>query len=65
MIGTLLGLPSERLNIIEYDHMYRAEPCCNAMWEKWLQVDTNASWGKLFAVIESPAVSGSAPDQGD
>ena len=27
------------------------------MWERWLDVDTFASWGKLFEVIESPAVS--------
>jgi len=53
VIGTLLGLPTERLNIIEHDHVFKAEPCCNAMLERWLQVDTNASWGKLFIVVES------------
>ena len=64
-IGTQLGLSIERLNIIEHDHRDKAEPCCNAMLEKWLQVDTTASWKKLFTVIESPAVSCSAPDKGD
>ena len=65
VIGTQLGLPIERLNIIENDNRDKAEPCCNAMLEKWLQVDTTASWRKLFTVIESPAVSYSAPDKGD
>ena len=57
VIGTLLDLPSETLNIIEHDHRDKAERCCNAMLEKWLQVDTTASWGKLFTVIELSAIS--------
>ena len=65
VIGTQLGLPTAKLNIIEYDNRDKAEPSCNAMLEKWLQVDTTASWRKLFTVIESPAVSYSAPDKGD
>ena len=27
------------------------------MLEKWLEMDATASWGKLYAVIESPSVS--------
>ena len=66
MIGTLLGVASEKLDIIEHDNFYRAEPCCNDMLKKWLRVDPTASWGKLFTVIESPAVSSSeAVDKGD
>ena len=65
VMGTLLGLPSPTLDIIEHDHMHRATRCCNAMLKKWLEVDTSASWRKLFTVIESPAVSCSAPDKGD
>ena len=38
--------------------------CCNVL-EKWLEMDPTASWGKLFTVIESPAVSSNAPDKGD
>ena len=59
VIGTLLDLPSERLDVIEHDNFYQAEPCCNAMLKWWLQVDPTASWGKLFTVIESLAVSSS------
>ena len=63
VIGTLLGLPNGTLDIIEYDNPFKARECCNAMLKKWLQVDTTASWGKMFTVIESPAVSTS--DRGD
>ena len=56
VIGILLGISSERLNIIEHDHMFRAEPCCNMMLEKWLQIDTTVSWKKLFTAIESFSV---------
>jgi len=64
VIGTQLDLFSGALDIIEHDHMHKATHCCNAMLKKWLEMDTTASWGKLFTAIESPAVS-SAPDKGD
>jgi len=64
VIGTQLGLPSERLDIIECDKFYQTEGCCNAMFTWWLRANPSASWEKLFTVIESPAVS-SAPDKGD
>ena len=65
VIGTQLGLPTATLDIIEHDHMHKATRCCNAMLRKWLEMDTAASWRKLFTVIESPAVCCSAPDKGD
>ena len=65
MIGALLGVPTNLLNIIEKDHHFQTIPCCNAMLEKWLDIDKTASWGKLFTAIESSAVSCSAPDKGD
>ena len=64
VIGTLLGLSSGTLDIIEYDQMHNATRCCNAMLKKWLEIDITASWSKLFTVIESPAVSCRAPDKG-
>ena len=57
VIGILLGLPSGTLDIIEHDHVHKATHCCNAMLKKWLEMDTTASWEKLFTAIESPAVS--------
>ena len=64
VIGTLLGLPIGTLDIIEHDHMHKATRCCNAMLKKWLEVDTAASWGKLFSVIESPTMCCSALNTG-
>jgi len=57
VIGTLLGLSTETLNIIEHDNFYKAVPCCNAMLEKWLDVYPSASWNNLLTTIQSPAVS--------
>ena len=65
VIGTLLGLPSGELNAIKAGNPTDVKWCCNQMLENWLETDTAASWGKLFTVIESPAVSCSAPDKGD
>jgi len=64
MIGTLLGLPSRQLKNIEAGYPTNATWCCNQMWEKWLEMDTTASWEKLLTVIKSPALP-SAPDKGD
>ena len=58
VIGTLLGLPSGKLNAIESEWPTNAEWCCNSMWEAWLNIDTTASWEKLCVAIESPIVSG-------
>ena len=65
VMGTQLGLPNGTLDVIEHDNHYKARECCNAMLKEWLQDDTTASWGKLSTVIESPAVSFSAPDKDD
>ena len=65
VIGTLLGLPSGELKAIEAGWPANVKWCCNQMLKKWLEMDTTASWGQLFTVIESPAVSCSAPDKGD
>ena len=56
-IGTLLGLPSGMLDIIEQDNVRDSVRCCNAMWSKWLQIDPSASREKLLKVIKSLAVS--------
>ena len=58
MIGTLLGIPNEELKAIEGGNPTNLRWCCNKMLEKWLEVDTTASWEKLSVAIHSPAVSG-------
>ena len=66
-IGILLGITSEKLDIIEHDNFHQAESCCNDMLKWWLRVDLTASWGKLLDVIESAPglVHGQAVDKGD
>ena len=56
VIGIQLGLSSGVLDIIEHDNHYKAIPCCNAMLNKWLKMNTTASWRKVFTVIKSPAM---------
>ena len=64
MIGTLLGIPKEELNIIEAGYPTNLKWCCNRMLERWLEMDTTASLEKLSAAIHSPAVSGTHEDDG-
>ena len=56
-IGTQLSLPKGTLDIIEHDNFHKAELCCNAMWERWLELDSSATWIKLLDIVHSPAVS--------
>ena len=56
LIGTLLGIPSGELNIIEYDYRDKVVSCCNAMLEKWLELDPTATWERVFATIDSEAI---------
>ena len=50
VIGMLLG-------IIEHDNYHKAEHCCNAVLEEWLEVNSCESWNKLPSIIQSPAMS--------
>ena len=63
VIGTLLGLPSGRLDAIEADYPHRVKDRCNQMFYNWRLMDENFSWKKLFTVIESPAVSSKVSDK--
>ena len=65
MIGTLLGIPNEELNIIEGGYPTNLKWCCNRMLEKWLEIDTTASFEKLSAAIHSPAMSRSGTHEDD
>ena len=65
VIGTLLGLPSGELKAIEAGYPTNVKWCCNQMLKQWIEMDTTASWSKLFTVIESPAISYSTADKGD
>ena len=56
-IGTLLGLNSQVLMMIEADHPNNVKLSCREMLQRWLYMDRTATWEKLFTVIDLPAVS--------
>ena len=64
VVGTLLDIPSGELRAIELGYPTNIKWCCNQMLKRWLEMDSTATWEKLFAVIESPAVS-YTPERGD
>ena len=55
-IGIQLDLAWETLEIIENDNHYKAKACCNAMFNKWLQVDTTAYCLLPLSRLQYPAV---------
>ena len=59
-----MSLPSGELKAIEAGYPTNVKWCCNQMLEKWLEMDTTATWGKIFTVIESSAMS-NVPNKGD
>ena len=65
VIGILLDLPIGVLRTLKAGNPTDVKWCCNQMWMQWLQEDITATWGKLLAVIESPAVSCNVPNKGD
>ena len=58
-IGVYLDIELGRLNIIRADHPGDASGCCNDLWEKWLELDCDATWDKLFTAIDSALPSAS------
>ena len=56
-IGTSLGIHSGLLNIIEHDNHHKAEDCCNAVLEQWLELDSTATWEKVTQAIDTSAVA--------
>ena len=56
VVGTQLGIPRGQLDVIEVNHPNKVKDRCDQMLNRWLCMDTSASWGKLFNAIESAAV---------
>ena len=54
-IGRQLGLSDGPLATIEKNFAADAEKCCSEMLSKWLETNTDASWQKLFTVIDNCA----------
>jgi len=57
VIGALLDVPRGEIRAIEAGNPTNTKWCCNSMLESWLELDTGATWRKMFCAIESPAVS--------
>ena len=62
-IGIQLNLSNGDLSIIEVDNPHSVKKQCNAMLFKWLEVDSSASWQKLFTAID--ICTGNCAVQGD
>jgi len=52
-IGSKLNISSESLQAVESGYPTNAEMCCVKMLQKWLEVDSEASWDQLHMVISS------------
>ena len=52
IFGTHLKIKSGVLDTIYHDYQHKAEDCCNAVWEEWLNIDTNAVWSKLITIVD-------------
>ena len=52
VIGPLLGLASGTLDIIDSDYS-NSEARCNEMWQRWLDAENNATWGKVSTAIDA------------
>lgn len=50
-IGRSLGISDSQLDILGEDYSGTVERCCNEMFAKWLDIDTNATWKKLLKAI--------------
>ena len=53
-IGRKLDLSDETLGKIKQNNT-DVRKCCREMFSEWLDVDTGASWQKLFTVIDNCA----------
>ena len=56
VIGSLLGLSSDKMWNIEAEWSTDVESCCHEMLMAWLDVDTTASWKKLHNAVNSLTV---------
>ena len=56
-IGIYLDIEPGCLKIIQKDNPGDASGCCKDLWKKWLEVDLNATWEKLFTAIDDVVIS--------
>jgi len=51
-IGYFLEMEIGTLQAIERNFPSNVNWCCDQMFEKWLEMDTTASWAKVFVAID-------------
>ena len=56
-IGVYLDIEPGHLSIIRANHPGDVEGCCKDLWKKWLELDPDATWDKLFAAIDDCAAA--------
>ena len=56
-IGVHLGIELGYLKTIKADNPGDVSGCCKDLWERWLEVDLNATWKKLFTAIDATMIS--------
>ena len=56
-IGFQLNIPAGILEAIKIAYPTNPEWCCNKMWVRWCDYDTDASWHKVLKAIHSPAIT--------
>ena len=61
-IGIFLDLKPEEIEIIKMDNPEDTKRRCNDMFIKWLQINSNASWEKLFNALD--LATGAVPSDG-
>lgn len=52
-IGAHLKISNGLLATIGHDNHHKAEDCCNAVWEEWLNIDFFASWYKVIRIVDT------------
>ena len=50
-LGLELGLKRYHIDNIARDHPHEAVICCRKMLQKWLDIDSSASWRKLHDAV--------------
>ena len=51
------------LKVIKRDNPGDTSGCCKDLWKKWLEVDADATWEKLFIAIDSTILSSTGKDR--
>ena len=52
-IGLALGFSTWELDVIQINHCNKVEDRCKTVLMRWLEKDAQATWGKLFDVIDN------------